>query len=203
MITNIIITFCLLGNLFSAERDTGHLTIYYIEQGKFRSIHTKDFSDSADWSAVQQLSHTLYDQTLAALTLNPDISVDQVTPKMLTPDERHGIGTRRLLLQSEEINEALAQLEGVLKKYDLRDGRRQAEDVQKIRTQPHAWRLTPFINPRGDGSVCIAFDGQRDKLEGFLSDTLKDRQKRGLDLTHQEGRMSLLEVKRYIGSNNS
>ena len=202
---NIIITFCLLGNLFSATTDTCHLIIFYsIEQGKYRSIHTSHFH-RADWSTVQQISRTLYDQTFAALTLNPDISVDQVTPDMLTPDRRHCIGKRRLLLQSEEINEALAQLEGILQKYHLTDGVLQAEDVQKIRTQPRTWVLVPRIDLQGGGSVFIACDGQRYNLEGFISsgDTLQDQQAKGLDLTTQAGCMSLLEVKRYIESNNS
>ena len=203
MITKRIITFCLLGNLFSATGDdTFHFTIFYsIDKEHYHSIHTSHFN-RADWGTVQQLSRTLHDQTLAALALNPDIPVDQVTPDMLTPSRKHSIGTRRLLLQSGEINEAFAQLEGILQKYDFTVPLLQAEDARKIRTQPRTWELVPFVTLQGDGSVFIDFDDQPDILEGFLSDTLKDRKEMGSILTPQKGRLSLLEVKDYIENNS-
>ena len=209
MITNIIITFCLLGNLFSATSDPCHLDIFYkTEEGNCRSLCTNYFQNTPDWSAVQQLSHTLYDQTFAGITLNPDVPADQVTPAMLAPNDRHCIGTRRLF-QSEEINAAFAQLESILQKYDGSDDGRlqlQAEDVRKIQTQPRTWVLTTSDpNQQGSDSVLIAFNGgKRDRLAGFISsgDTLKDKEDYGLDPTPQEGRMSLLDVKRYIENNS-
>ena len=156
---NIIITFCLLGNLFSAIDDSaknsidysannyGHAIIFYNEKGnRYRTVQTKECE--AGTSTLESL---------------------------LAHGHRENIFTTpRKAFQSQALNVAFRQLEAILEYYPVQAPKAQGEilrvsDIRRIRTEPRKWEIMRNITLKtGNGDVFVAFEKVPDKLRSSL-----------------------------------